>query len=195
MPPEANNLLRANTYSLLAGLLAAPPSGALLRLLDQIPGREVDGGILAGAWKALKQAATETSAAEVEEEYQQLFIGVGCCEVMPYGSWYLSGFLADKPLAVLRADLAALGVERCPEVRETEDHAAALCETMAMMCAGANRIGPERQKKFFHDHVVSWMVLLFRKMQESPSAHFYRAVGRLGAEFLKVERTYLSLGG
>ena len=194
MSPDAN-LLRAHTYSLLAGLLAAPPSAGLLRLLDQIPGRGAGGGTLAGAWQALKQAATETSVAELEEEYQQLFIGVGCGEVMPYGSWYLSGFLADKPLAVLRADLAALGVGRRPEVRETEDHAAALCEAMAMICVGAERISPERQKKFFHDHVVSWMVPFFHKMQQSPSACFYRAVGHLGAEFLEVEMTYLSLEG
>ncbi len=194
MSPD-ENLLRAYTYSLLAGLLAAPPPASLLRLLDQIPGREVGGGTLAGAWKALKEAATEMSAVEVEEEYQQLFVGVGCGEVMPYGSWYLSGFLADKPLAVLRADLATLGVERRPEVRETEDHAAAVCETMAMICAGTNRISPVRQKKFFHDHVVSWMTLFFRRVQQAPSARFYRAVGRMGAEFLDLEKTYLSLEG
>jgi len=194
MSSEAN-LLRAHTYSLLAGLLAAPPSPTLLGLLDRIPGRGVGGGTLAGAWAALKEAATETSVAAVAEEYQQLFVGVGCGEVMPYGSWYLSGFLADKPLALLRADLAALGVERRPEVRETEDHAAALCETMVMICAGANSLSLERQKKFFDDHVVSWMTRFFRKMQEAPSARFYRAVGRLGAEFLEVERSYLSLEG
>ncbi|HYA02048.1 MAG TPA: molecular chaperone TorD family protein [Syntrophobacteria bacterium] len=194
MSPDAN-LLRAYTYGLLAGLLAAPPSASLLRLLDQIPGRVASGGTLAGAWTALKEAASETSIAEVAEEYQQLFVGVGGGEVMLYGSWYLSGFLADKPLAVLRADLAALGVERRPEVRETEDHAAALCETMAMICAGANRMSSERQKKFFDEHVVSWMTLFFRNMQQAPSACFYRAVGRLGAEFLEVERAYLSLEG
>jgi TorA maturation chaperone TorD len=176
-------------------MVAAPPAATLLRLLDQIPGREVGGGSLKGAWAALKEAATETSVAEVAEEYQQLFIGVGCGEVMPYGSWYQSGFLADKPLAVLRADLAALGVERRPEVRDTEDHAAALCETMAMLCAGANSISLERQKKFFDDHVVSWMTRFFRNMQEAPSARFYRAVGRLAVEFLEVERSYLSLDG
>jgi TorA maturation chaperone TorD len=176
-------------------MLAAPPAATLLRLLEGIPDRGVGGGSVAGAWAVLKEAATETSVAEVAEEYQQLFVGVACGEVMPYGSWYLSGFLADKPLAALRADLAALGVERRPEVRETEDHAAALCETMAMLCAGANSISLERQKKFFDDHVASWMTRFFRKMQEAPSARFYRAVGRLGVEFLEVERSYLSLGG
>ncbi|MEI9806344.1 MAG: molecular chaperone TorD family protein [Pseudolabrys sp.] len=41
----------------------------------------------------------------VEREFFNLFIGVGRGELMPYGSFYLTGFLHERPLARLREDL------------------------------------------------------------------------------------------
>ena len=96
-------------------------------------------------------------------------------------------------LARLRSDLAALGIQRRCEVRETEDHAAALCETMAIICSHPSEVGLETQKAFFSDHLKGWMDCFFKDMQQASAARFYRAVGRLGEAFLDLEKTYLGL--
>jgi TorA maturation chaperone TorD len=49
-------------------------------------------------------------------------------ELLPYGSYYLTGFLNERPLARLREDLQALCIERVEKQCEPEDHAAILCE-------------------------------------------------------------------
>ena len=43
----------------------------------------------------------------VEREFFDLFIGLGRGELLPYGSYYLTGFLHERPLARLREDLGA----------------------------------------------------------------------------------------
>jgi len=43
----------------------------------------------------------------------------------------MTGFLMEKPVAVLRRDLNALGIVRDDGVRKTEDHIAALCNAEA----------------------------------------------------------------
>ena len=110
----------------------------------------------------------------------------------PYCSWYLTGFVMDKPLAVLRADLAALGFERRDDVKEPEDHAAALLETMALLAASAEH-GVDVQRRFFDRHVATWMGTFFADLQSAESARFYRAVGRFGDRFMKFETQYLSI--
>ncbi|HEY8554359.1 MAG TPA: molecular chaperone TorD family protein, partial [Burkholderiales bacterium] len=99
---------RAEVYALLGALLARPPTEKMLQLLRRIeppdPGQD-----MAPAWGALKQVAIRAETAAVADEYQELFIGIGRGELVPYGSWYLTGFLMEKPLAELRADLKRLG--------------------------------------------------------------------------------------
>ena len=74
---------------------------------DSVLGREV-------AALAARRAAT-TSAEAAEREYFDLFVGVGRGELLPYASYYLTGFLNERPLARVREDLAALGIERDAE--------------------------------------------------------------------------------
>ena len=128
----------------------------------------------------------------VDDEFHDLFIGVGRGELIPYGSWYRTGFVMDKPLAVLRSDLAALGFERREDVSEPEDHAAALLETMALIAAS-----PEHdfdvQRRFFDRHLAIWMPTFFADLQSADSARFYRAVGKFGERFMKFETQYLSI--
>ena len=45
--------------------------------------------------------------------------------LLPPSRWYLTGFLMEKPLGVLRDDLRALGFERDPNTKEPEDHVGA----------------------------------------------------------------------
>jgi TorA maturation chaperone TorD len=189
---DGGEALRANTYSLLAAMLAATPTAALLGLLSEIeePAEAQTEG-LARAWQVLRLAGQCATPEALADEYQQLFIGLGRGEVVPYCSWYMTGFLMDQPLAVLRQDLQRLGFARQEGVKEPEDHAAALCETMSLLVAGAANL--ESQRAFFAAHVGSWLDTFFRDLQQAPSARFYRSVGQLGEQFLAFEKHYLTL--
>jgi TorA maturation chaperone TorD len=185
---------RANVYALLATLLTGPPSAGTLELLTQIEEADPESSDLAGAWQALKRAGQEVSVESVDTEYHKLFIGVGHGEVLPYGSWYMTGLIMDKPLALVRRDLAALGLERQPGVRDSEDHLGALCEAMAMIISREDEIPLESQKAFFAAHLAPWAAHFFTDLQEAESASFYAAVGRLGEQFMKFEEQYLAIG-
>jgi TorA maturation chaperone TorD len=184
---------RADAWSLLGRLLASPPDEQILDLLAAADGAALAGdNLLGAAWDMLAKAAARTSPAEIEDEYQDLFIGVGRGELMPYGSWYLTGFLMEQPLAKLRGELTELGFARREGVCEPEDHAAALCDVMAMISAGDDPAPIEAQSGFFSRHIAPWMGRFFRDMQQAPSARFYRAVGQLGEQYVALEGQHLN---
>jgi TorA maturation chaperone TorD len=184
---------RAQVYALIGALLAAAPGEELLQALRQLemPSSEPDGEMTA-AWGLIKQAAERAEPGKLQEEYQDLFIGIGRGELVPYGSWYVTGFLMEKPLAELRLDLRRLGFQVQDGVREPEDHVAALCETMSLIIESPE-IRFEGQREFFKKHVDPWMGRFFSDLAGAHSANFFRAVGLLGERFLEVERTYLSM--
>lgn len=183
---------RGQVYALLGALLGRPPQEELLQALRRIETPPEAEGEMVAAWALLKRAAERAQASSLAEEYQDLFIGVGRGELMPYGSWYLTGFLLEKPLAELRVDLRRLGFEVKEGVREPEDHVAALCETMSLMTTNPE-ISFEAQREFFRKHVDPWMGRFFGDLASARAANFYRTVGLLGQRFLEVERTYLSM--
>ena len=186
--------IRANTYALLGVLLTQPPGEHTLTLLRGIDVDETDQANAMGAtWKSLNLAAHRRNQDQLNDEYHDLFIGVARGEVVPYGSWYLTGFLMDRPLAKLRQDLDRLGIKRSEQVKEPEDHAGALCESMSLIVSNGENIGIHTQKRFFDDHIASWMGKFFEDLQSARSADFYRAVGALGEQFLEVERQYLGM--
>ena len=186
--------LRAGAYALLANLLATAPDDEMLARLEAIAippaGERLDA--MAGAWAELKRAAQQAQTEAVRGEYHDLFIGLGRGELVPYGSWYLSGFLMEKPLGVLRRDLTALGYERQQDVAEPEDHAAALCEVMALLVMD-EAVSLDMQRAFFDTHVGSWLERFFQDLAAAPSAGFYQAVGRLGQAFMALEQRYLAM--
>jgi TorA maturation chaperone TorD len=186
--PEEERL-RAQVYALLARLLAQPPDAGMLGILAAIEGEADDGAPLGAAFTALAGAARAAEAAAVAEEYGALFIGVGGGELSPYGSYYKTGFLNEKPLAELRADMARLGIARADAVHEPEDHIAAFCEMMAGLITGAfgEAATVHGQRAFFERHVAGWAERFFQDLEAAPSARFYRAVGALGRTFFAVE--------
>ena len=194
MEVNADQAVRINTYRLLATLLAATPSQDVLSLLQQIdaPTNNGDSG-MAASWQSLRLAGERTTVEDLSDEYFDLFIGLGRGELVPYGSWYMTGFLLDRPLRVLRQDLAALGFERQEDVREPEDHAAALCETMSLIIDSSDEIPFETQRKFFNDHMGTWIERFFIDLQEAKAARFYRAVGQFGQQFIEIENQYLAM--
>lgn len=187
--------LRGATWTLLAALLRAPPDAAMRARLQALPaGDPDDPRPLAAAWAALRSAAGASAPDALATEYQALFIGVGRGELVPYGSWYLTGFLMERPLGELRDTLARLGYARSDGVHEPEDHAGALCETLALLLADPDPdLAPAQAAAFFAQHVEPWIGRFFADLENAPSAHFYRAVGRLGTAFVEFERRYLAL--
>jgi len=180
---------RAREYALLAALLARPPDAALLTRLASIEG---DGTPLGLAHKALA-AAAEQEAAAVAREYFELFIGVGRGELLPYGSYYLTGFLHERPLARLRAELVALGIERVEGQCEPEDHAAILCEIMAGLVTGEFAAPVERQRYLFDRYLAPWMPRFFADLEAATAADFYRPVGAIGRLFIDLETEAFAL--
>ena len=195
--PDGGNLdtgeqARADVYRLLGALLAGPPGAALIEMLRDItPDKAENGAAMTAAWQALKAAAERAAPAALEDEYFNLFIGLGRGELVPYASFYIHGFLMEKVLASLRDELAALGITRRNGVAEPEDHAAALCEIMGMIIAGHGL--HLQQLAFFERYVESWMGRFFEDLGTAETAEFYRAVALLGQQFLAVERQYFNL--
>ena len=175
---------RAQEYALLGALLSSAPSNALL---SQIARLRDDATPLGRAHAAVAEAASIAVAGEVEREYFDLFVGLARGELLPYASYYQTGFLNERPLSRLRDDLAALGIERAECNFEPEDHAATLCEIMAGLAAARFSASPEAQRAFFENHVSRWMGGLFADMEKAENAKFYRSVGTLGRNFLEIE--------
>ncbi len=136
----------------------------------------------------LVSAAKASNPEQLAEEYQTLFIGMTRGELLPYGSYYQTGFLMEKPLALLRADLQELGFQRQSEIREPEDHISALCEVMSVLIQ-ENRAA---QHDFFQRHLNNWAGAFFADLESAQSAVFYRPVARLGLAFFKIEAENLT---
>ncbi|WP_375262159.1 molecular chaperone [Palleronia sp.] len=183
---------RAQGYGLLAHLLIRPPSAALLRQLSSVRGDPTPWGQALGE---LAQAAADTDPRQAEREYNRIFIGLNRGELVPYASFYLTGFLQDRPLVEVRADMARLGVARSADVVEPEDHIAALLETMAGLIDG--RFGKpaqvQEQHDFFRRRLKSWAPDFFRDLTEAKSAVFYRPVGTLGGLLMEIEDNAFAL--
>lgn len=183
-PIDPVDAARAQEYALLATLLSAPPSKTLL---DQLAALTGDATPLGRAHAALAEAAATNVVTRVEREYFDLFVGLGRGELLPYASYYLTGFLNERPLSRLRADLAASGIERAANNSEPEDHGAILCEIMSGFADGSFDAPSDVQRAFFEKHVASWMGRLFADMESAENARFYRAVGTLGRLFIEIE--------
>ena len=178
--------LRAQWYSLLTQFLSAAPDAVTLDLARALTG---DGSDLGKGVTALAAAAKGATVAGLEEEYFNLFIGIGQGELLPYVSYYLTGFLNEKPLAALRIDMDELGIGRVEGVKEPEDHIASLCEMMAGMITGAfgEPVGLDRQREFFDKHIGCWAPRFFEDLQAAESATFYMPIGLIGSVFMSVE--------
>jgi TorA maturation chaperone TorD len=181
---------RSQEYALLATLLVRAPDA---KLLSNLAGLRGDATPLGVAHAALAQAASETTVERVEREYFNLFIGLGRGELLPYGSYYLTGFLHERPLARLRADLAPLGIERIEGNCEPEDHAATLCEIMAGILGGSLPAPERTDQQIFEKHLSPWIGRFFADLERAEAANLYRRIGTLGRVFIDVETEAFAL--
>jgi TorA maturation chaperone TorD len=184
------DVARAQEYALLSALLARAPDASLLARLGTLRG---DASPLGLAHAALSDAAGRVSVERVEREYFDLFIGLGRGELLPYGSYYLTGFLHERPLARLRADLSRLGIERAAGQAEPEDHAAILCEIMAGLVSRRFPAPAAAERELFEQHLAPWIGRFFADLEQAEAADFYRRVGTLGRLFVEIESDAFAL--
>jgi TorA maturation chaperone TorD len=175
---------RAQEYSLLSALLLRSPDAQMLGRLAHLRGDESPLGL---AHVALGEAAARTDAISAAREHFTLFVGLGRGELLPYASYYLTGFLHGRPLASLRQVLQRIGVERVEGQAEPEDHAAILLEIMAGLAGGAIPAPTGTDREIFGDHLAPWIGRFFADVEHSVSADFYARVGMLGRTFIGLE--------
>jgi TorA maturation chaperone TorD len=194
-PIDEVDAARAQEYALLATLLGRAPGRDLLARLGRL---RVEASPLGLAHASLAAAAGAADAARVEREFFDLFIGIGRGEVLPYGSYYLTGFLHERPLARLRGDLAELGIVRAEGQCEPEDHIAILCEVMAGLADGRFAASPGAarrlfEKQFFDKHLAPWARRFFADLERAAAADFYRSVAAVGRTFIEIETEAFAL--
>ena len=188
------DVLRADMYSFLASLLRCEPSDVLIAevaLLDS------DSTPIGAACLTLSHLAKTLDSEIIRNEYVNLFIGVGRGELLPFASYYLTGFLNDKPLANLRGDMASIGIVRAEGVKEPEDHIASLFDVASGLIRGdfgrAYSVG--EQATFFRQHIEPWAGLLMRDIEAADNSVFFSPVGTIGRCFLDIESQAFSMDG
>lgn len=185
-PIGAEDQMRADLYNYLGVMLAAPPD---MMLLQQTAGLAGDDSDLGGAINALAKLAQHSKPASAEREFNKLFIGLGRGELLPYASYYLTGFLNEKPLAQLRQDMAVEGLTRAPNSYEPEDNIASLMEMMGAMIVGrfGSAADVARQKTFFNKHIGPWAGHFFSDLEGAKASVLYAALGAVGRQFMAIE--------
>lgn len=178
--------LRADLYGYLALILSRPADQTLL---DQSAALSGDDSDLGRAIAALARIANHSKPGTVESEFNALFIGLGRGELLPYASYYLTGFLNEKPLAALRRDMAARGMTRAQNVYEPEDNIASCMEMMGGMIRGSfGTPAPlDDQKTFFNKHIGPWAGHFFTDLEAAQNSVLYASVGAVGREFMGIE--------
>ena len=184
--PEEDRL-RADMYDFLGALLAKPPDADLLGKSAALSGDDSEVG---RAIRTLARIAAASTPQTVEDEFNTLFIGLGRGELLPYASYYLTGFLNEKPLAALREDMKTLAIVRTDDVFEPEDHIASLFEMMAGMIVGrfAEPVSLDRSKRFFDRHIGPWASHFFSDLESARNSVFYAPVGSAGRAFMEIEK-------
>lgn len=183
--------IRTDAYTLLSTLLISSPSEELIEIIRNLSWENDIPEELRQALAAINQASISCPPESIAEEFQRLFVGLGSGEIVPYGSWYREKMIQSKPLAAIRTDLGRLGIVRKSEAFESEDHAGALCEIMALLSNPENQIPENEQTEFFKNHVAPWMSDFFNDLKMAENALFYNAVGELGRCFLDGEKEFL----
>ncbi|MEX0503814.1 molecular chaperone [Alphaproteobacteria bacterium LSUCC0719] len=178
--------LRAEMYEFLAMMLRQEPSDELIGLVAGLKG---DSSSIGSASTVLATLASKIANDEIRDEYMRLFIGVGRGELLPYASYYLTGFLNDKPLAKLRNEMQVMGIERAEGVKDPEDHIASLFDIMAGLIRGTFDAPNDlaAQATFFKTHIDPWAPLLMQDIEAAKSAVFYAPVGTIGRAFMEIE--------
>lgn len=196
-PISPEDRARANFYAVLGALYADAPGRSLLQAIGAAePLPDAEAGTFPLAWNRLLDACRAMDVDAAQQEYWDLFVGTGKCEVNLHASHWRAGYMMEKPLVELRDDLARLGLARKSDTAMVEDHLSALCETMRLLIEGNGERRPATladQKSFFERHLDPWIGDLCTALKQSPLANFYRPVGEFTELFMAIERDSLAI--
>ena len=183
---EIEDQHRSSFYVLLSSLLSGPPTIDLLSKVSTLSGGE---NKIGEAVKTLNTLSKKLGIKTIEREYNNLFIGVGRGELLPYASFYMTGFLNEKPLANLRDDMNKIGISRSPSTSDPEDHIASLCEMMSGIITNQfyTTLSLRQQSDFFATHLGPWAKHFFDDLIAAEYSVFYAPVGALGKAFIEIE--------
>jgi len=187
------DLARADLYGLIARLFHKAPDQELLdQIVSSVPeGKEAqsEDAPLARVWQNLVEMAKANPATAWQDEFDQNFISVGRPIIILNGSFYMAGYLNERPLVEIRRALDAFGLESAEEISETEDHISALCEVMRYLIAGddVEISNLTNQRVFFNDHIRPWHDDLFDAIDAVSEMRLYHSVASLAREFLAIE--------
>ncbi len=189
---NSEDQMRADLYNLLGNVLFLPPSNKILNTIKNLSGDETEMGV---AFSTLVKMAQKSTLQDIKDEFDGLFIGMGRGELLPYGSYYLTGFLNEKPLAKLRNSMSDLGIERQNTVKEPEDHIGCLFEMMSGLIVGSYGEPADLtiQKKFFATHIEPWAPHFFTDLESAKLSRFYQPVGTIGRLFVEIEKNAFSM--
>jgi len=194
-PLAAEDQARGDVYALLGGLFSRPPDGALLRSLGAAPRlARAEGSAWPEAFNRLADARSVMDAAAAEQEYTDMFVGVGHSEVDLHASYWITA--GERPLPELRAALARLGLGRRADAALMEDHLGALLETMRLLVAGGPGVLPApvaTQAAFFQRWLDPWPHRCCTAIDVCSIANYYRAVAECTKIFLAIERDSLAI--
>ncbi len=197
--------LREDYYGLLVSLLWREPDAGLVRGLglglgERIAALREEVPELVEGWRRIEAFLADTPAEQAgeaaREEYTRLFIGPPHPELNLYESFYLTGHVLDRPLAVLRGELARLGIVKDGGYAEPEDFLAFELDVMRRLirrqAEAADHEEEARwlraQAAFLKGHLLVWAPAAARDLARAGGAPFYRAVGSLLEGFLAFER-------
>ena len=185
--PLPEDQLRVHIYKLLAVFLSSPPDKAGLEVASNLEGGD---GEFASAAGNFAKIAGRTAIDSADTEYHDLFIGVTRGELLPFGSYYMTGFLNEKPLAILRNDMIRLGIERADNLKDPEDHIASVLDMMAGLIDGSfgKPLSLVKQKMFFDKHINSWAPQFFNDLEAAKKSVLYAPLGTMGRLFMKIEQ-------
>jgi len=192
----AEDQARGEVYAVLGRLYGAAPDAPMLAALgasDTWPVEERNP--LPEAWNRLVLASRAMDAEAAEQEYTDLFIGVGKAECSLLASYWLRD-AAEPPLVAIRTELATLGLARRPGSVTYEDHLAALMETMRILICGTDGRVPAPvavQPDFFNRWIGPWASECCSAITQSPIANYYRRVAEFTHCFVAVERDSLAI--
>ena len=164
----------------------SPPNYEVLSNVSDLRGGDKEIG---AAINTLSLLAKKINPETIVREYDALFIGVGRGELLPYGSFYMTGFLNEKPLANLRDDMKRIGISRSANTSDPEDHIASVCEMMSGIISDKffTVLSMKEQSDFFRTHIGPWAKHFFSDLEGAENSVFYAPVGSLGRTFMEVE--------
>ena len=115
-----------------------------------------------------------SDAERVGREYFDLFIGLGRGELLPYASYYLTGFLHERPLARLRGDLKRLGIEQARDSRSPRITPRSSARSWPGLAGKTIDAAAGADREIFEKHMAPWMGRFFADLERSPDGGLLR---------------------